>query len=344
MNYEVTTLEASAQENKDRWEQAVAQFEQANFLQSWNWGVFHESLGKAVIRLFFTENESVVALALLVVERAKRGDYVTIAGGPIMDWKNEELVKFVFNQITLVSKEQRVDFIRFRPQELNSQELRELVARVLARPSPMHLTADLTLQLDLTQTQDELLAQMRKNHRSAIRKCDSLGIRVEKTNNPQEIQSFYDHQVALAQKHSFVPFSYDFLHEQFKAFAGDDQVLLFHSYQENTLLASAFVIFYNGEAVYHYGISTDANGKLPGSYACQWAAILEAKNRGCSKYNFWGVAPEGAVDHRFAGVTLFKTGFGGEHVEYLHAHDIPLSAKYALTSAFEFMRKKARNL
>lgn len=338
------TFEVTTQENKELWEQAIAQFPEANFLQSWNWGMFHENLGKTVVRLLFRKTDVVVGLVLLVVERAKRGDYVTIAGGPIMNWKNEELVRFVFDQIVLVAKEQNVDFIRFRPQELNSKELSDLVARAGARPSQMHLTADLTLQLDLTHTEDELLAQMRKNHRSAIRKCDGLGIRVEQTNDPQEIQSFYDHQVALAQKHSFVPFSYDFLHEQFKAFAQDDQVLLFHSYQENRLLASAFVIFYNGEAVYHYGISTDANGKLPGSYACQWEAILEAKLRGCKKYNFWGVAPEGAQTHRFAGVTLFKTGFGGEHVEYLHAHDIPLSAKYTMTAAFEFMRKKVRNL
>lgn len=208
----------------------------------------------------------------------------------------------------------------------------------------MHLTADLTLQLDLSLSNDALLAKMRKNHRSSIRKAQSLGIIVEKTSNPEEIKAFYDNQVALAKHHGFVPFSYEFLHEQFKAFAQDDQVVLFHSYYEGKLLASAFVIFYNKEAVYHYGISTDENAKLPGSYACQWAAILEAKARGCLRYNFWGIAPEGAVNHRFAGVTMFKTGFGGTPVEYLHAQDVPLSAKYTVTAAFELLRKKMRRL
>lgn len=338
------SLTVKSEISKQEWEDAVANFSEANFLQSWNWGEFHLALGKTVKRLLFWENEKVVALAELVVERAKRGDYITIAGGPIMDWSNEELVKFVFDEIKKVANEFKVDFIRFRPQELESDNLKSLVLSLGAQPSPMHLTADLTLQLDLSLTEDELLMQMRKNTRSSIRKCDKLGITVESTKDPEAIKEFYDHQLALAQKHGFVPFGYDFLHEQFKAFVQDDQVMLFHSYYEGKLLASAFIIFYNNEAVYHYGISTEDNNKLPGSYACQWAAIKEAKQRGCIRYNFWGIAPEDAKDHRFAGVTLFKTGFGGYNVEYLHAHDIPLSAKYNLTATFEFIRKKMRHL
>ncbi len=330
--------------SKETWEKAITQFPEANFLQSWNWGVFHEGLGKTVVRLLFQDEQQVAGLALLIVEKAKRGNYITIAGGPIMDWQNSELFEYAFAQIKGIAQEQKVDFIRFRPQELESGELSERVARIGARASQMHLTADLTLQLNLAQTEELLLAQMRKNHRSAIRKAIELGIVVTQTSNPDEIKAFYDNQVVLANRHGFVPFSYDFLHEQFKAFAQDNQVSLFHSYYEGKLLASAFIIFYNGEAVYHYGISTEENGKLPGSYACQWAAILEAKKRGCVHYNFWGIAPEGAINHRFAGVTMFKTGFGGTPVEYLHAHDIPLSAKYTVTAAFEFIRKKMRHL
>ncbi|MBP7842546.1 peptidoglycan bridge formation glycyltransferase FemA/FemB family protein [Candidatus Woesebacteria bacterium] len=344
-------LHTTSSVTKESWEEAITQFKEANFLQSWNWGIFHENLGKNVIRLLFLDegvlnsgNQKIVGLALLVVEKAKRGNYITIAGGPIMDWQNQELFDYVFDQIKAVAREQKVDFIRFRPQERESAELQERVAKVGARPAQMHLTADLTLQLDVTQTEEELLSQMRKNHRYSIKKAKELGITVTQTNNHEEIKAFYDHQVALATRHGFVPFSYDFLHEQFKAFVQDNQVLLFHSYFEGKLLASAFIIFYNGEAVYHYGISTDENAKLPGSYLCQWAAIQEAKKRECTHYNFWGIAPEGAVNHRFAGVTMFKTGFGGTPVGYLHAQDIPLTAKYTVTAAFEFLRKKMRHL
>lgn len=355
MNY-VISYEVS----RKQWECSLHTFAEANFLQSWEWGEFQEALGKNVFRFLVLQSQTkleinknsqldpnsqkVVGVVQLVKEEAKRGVYLTIAGGPIFDWDNLDLFTMVFAEIKKLGISQKVDFIRFRPQVLTSPKRIQQVTNIGAITAQMHLTADLTLQLDLTKTEAELLAEMRKNHRSAIKKSFKLGITVSTTKDPKSVRAFFEQQLDLAQRQGFVPFSYDFLHEQFTAFVKSDSVLLFHAYDADELLASAFVIFYNGEAVYHYGISTDANRKLPGSYACQWAAILEAKKRGMRKYNFWGIAPQEAKEHRFSGVTLFKRGFGGLEVEYLHAHDIPLSKKYWLTAAFEFIRKKFRRL
>jgi lipid II:glycine glycyltransferase (peptidoglycan interpeptide bridge formation enzyme) len=121
-------------------------------------------------------------------------------------------------------------------------------------------------------------------------------------------------------------------------------VAFINSYQDDKLLASAFVIFYNHEAVYHYGVSTPDNDDWPGSYATQWAAIQEGKKRDCHVYNFWGIAPEDQPDHRFAGVSLFKRGFGGQEVPYLPAHDLGVTPFYWLTRGFELIRKKVRGL
>ena len=141
-----------------------------------------------------------------------------------------------------------------------------------------------------------------------------------------------------------MPFSLEFLEQQFLAFTKNNQVALIHSYLGEQPLATAFIIFYRSEAVYHYGISTEANAKLPGSYACQWAAIKDAKRRGQEIYNFWGVAPADQSKHRFAGVGLFKRGFGGSEVAYLPAQDYPISILYWLSRAFELVRKKMRGL
>ena len=208
----------------------------------------------------------------------------------------------------------------------------------------MHLTADLTLQLDLTKTTETILKEMRKNTRYEIRQIEKKNISVTQSKNPKDIRAFFEQQLSLAKKHHFVPFSYKFLLEQFKIFAENDNVVLFSSFQGKKLLASAFIIFYNKEAVYHYGISTADNYRLPGSYACQWAAIEEAKKRNCTKYNFWGIAPKEEQEHRFAGVSLFKRGFGGQEVAYLPAYDIPTSFSYWGVYAFELLRKKLRKL
>jgi lipid II:glycine glycyltransferase (peptidoglycan interpeptide bridge formation enzyme) len=330
--------------DKEQWEYFLASRPEANFLQSWNWGVFHEQLKKKVFRVGFFDDQQMVAAALCVKEEAKRGTYLTIAGGPLLDWNNQHLLQFVFEELKKVAKGEGCVFIRIRPQEQSTPELEQKVAQLGLTEAPMHLTADLTLQLDLTKSEEELLTEMRKNTRYEVRRVAKEEIVVKMSTNIEDIQVFYDNQVELAKKHGFVPFSYEFLSEQFKTFVADGQAVLFHSYKNDQLLASAFILFYHQEAVYHYGISTPANDKLPGSYACQWAAIQWAKANGGLHYNFWGIAPQDKQDHRFAGVSLFKRGFGGQEVQYLPAHDLAVGWQYGATKTFELMRKKMRKL
>jgi len=50
-------------------------------------------------------------------------------------------------------------------------------------------------------------------------------------------------------------------------------------------------------------------------------------------------------DHRFAGLSLFKRGFGGEDFEYLHAQDLIINyPKYLINYAIESIRKTIRNV
>lgn len=327
-------------DDKETWDKRIQAFPEANFLQSWQWGEFQKTIGKKVWRIAVRDK----ACCSVVKETAKRGDYLAVAGGPLLDWDKEKLVAEVFRILRQLGESESCSFIRFRPQVHDSEALRQGVAEIGAVEAQMHLTADLTLQLDLKKGLHELMMDMRKNTRYDVRKAGRDGVRAVIEQDPNQIQEFYEHQMKLAEKHGFVPFGYDFLHEQFKAFMAGDHVALIHTYYQDQLLATAFVIFYNGEAVYHYGISTPKNYDYPGSHLGQWVAIQEAKRRGCSRYNFWGIAPKDQPDHRYAGVSTFKRGFGGEEVPYLPAHDIPLDVLYQATRGFEWVRKKVRNL
>jgi len=92
-------------------------------------------------------------------------------------------------------------------------------------------------------------------------------------------------------------------------------------------------------------VSTEEGRHYPGNYLLQWEAIKEAKKRGMKKYNFWGVAPLDSKDHRFSGISIFKRGFGGEDVQYLHAQDLIINhKKYVITFAIEKIRKFIRKV
>jgi lipid II:glycine glycyltransferase (peptidoglycan interpeptide bridge formation enzyme) len=331
--------------DKDEWENFLKQHSEANFLQSWLWGDFQEKMGKKIIRLGFFQDEKIVGTMLAVKEEAKRGTYLTVAGGPILNWKDQKLVETFVEKLRELSKENDCTFARVRPQLHENEYSTTLFSSYGFRISPMHLTADLTHQLDLTQTEEDLLKNMRKTSRNEIKKAINSGVRIEKTTDPEAINEFYEIQLQTAQLHKFVPFSHKFLREQFKTFADSNQAILYKSYHEDKLLALAFILFYGEEAVYHYGASTQWGREYPGAYLIQWEAIKEAKERGLKRYNFWGVAPEGQKEHRFYGVSVFKRGFGGQDVHYLRAHDLVVNPlKYKLNYLVEIIRKKRRNL
>ena len=73
--------------------------------------------------------------------------------------------------------------------------------------------------------------------------------------------------------------------------------------------------------------------------------MRDLKAAGYQRFNLWGIAPAGQPNHRYAGVTTFKTGFGGEVVEYVPAHDLVISKlKYLKNVVVETARKKRRRL
>ena len=84
---------------------------------------------------------------------------------------------------------------------------------------------------------------------------------------------------------------------------------------------------------------------MPGAYALLWQAIKDLKKEGYERFNLWGIAPAGQPNHRYAGVTTFKTGFSDNVVEFVPAHDLVISKiKYVKNLVVETVRKKKRHL
>lgn len=331
-------------EDKQIWEDFVIRQKPSIFLQSWNWGVFCQNLGQKVFRLGFWQGNQLCGVALVIKEKAKRGTFLACPGGPLIDWSNKSSFELFSREINRLGKTEGAFFVRVRPSIIESEENRKLFTGYGFVPAPMHMHAETTWQLDLEPDEAALLASMRKNTRYAIRKAEKDGVRVKISRNSQDLDLLYKLQLQTSRRHRFVPFSREYLRAQFKVFHRDDQVLLLLAEYKNICLAASMIIYYGDTAVYHYSGSRSDFPKISASAAIQWQAIKEAKKRGCRYYNFWGIAPNDNPRHRFAGVTTFKKGFGGQEISYLHAHDLPLRKSYWLIHAFEAWRRISRRL
>jgi len=279
------------------------------------------------------------------VEDAKRGRYLSIPGGPLINWEDRSSVKSFFEQISEIAKKDRCVFVRLRPQIEDTEKNRELMVENHLKPSPMHLTSEHTLQLNLNQSPETILAQMRKTTRYEIKQAEKLGIKIISTTDIKAVEEFYDVQIQTAKRQKFVPFSLPLIRSEFSCFASHNQALLYKAVLDGKPLAYALIIHYPTESSYHFGAGTEDGRRLPGAYAILWQAIRDAQKLQIPRFNFWGIVSENQTKHRFYGVSVFKRGFGGQEIKYIPAHDLILnSLKYLPIYLFETARKKIRRL
>lgn len=322
------------------WAEIVKKYPEANFLQSPEYGLMNEILGCKT----FTEDFEKKAYALMIVRDAKRGRYLEIPCGPLIDWGDQKLVKKVFVKITEIARNEKCVFVRIRPQlEANEKNLK-MLEKLGFKKSPMHLAAEHTVMIDLNKTEDELLANMRRQTRYEVRRADKLGIKITRGNDKAIFEEFHAVQAETAKRQNFIPPNMKTLYAEKEAFS--DNIMIYRAIDsENRAVAYGLMIKNGKEADYYEAASTELNRKLPGAYAIIWQAMKDFKAEGYERFNLWGIAPAGQPNHRYAGVTTFKTGFGGAVTEFVPAHDLVISKiKYMKNLTVETVRKKRRHL
>lgn len=321
------------------WQKIQQSFPEANFLQSPAWAKMNKLVGHKVII-----EESDAFRCLMIVKNAKRGRYLEIPGGPLLDWQNTKLVEKVFAKIRAIAKQEKCVFVRFRPQLLKTPENLAKLKQLGLKIAPMHLHAEHTVILDLTKPADEILKNMRRQTRYEVRRAEKLGLTVAYSNDEAIFHEFHQVQADTAARQHFVPPDLKTLLAEREAFAEDARLYVAKT-ATGEPVAYGLILISGREAEYFEAASTDLNRKLPGSYALEWQVIKDLKSLGVARYNLWGIAPPGAKNHRYSGVTTFKTGFGGEIIEFVPAHDLIVNpAKYQLTKIVETIRKKRRHL
>lgn len=326
------------------WDAFVKTQEFSAFVQSPTYGKFYKERGEDYRIVGVYDNGTLIGGSLVLTTHAKRGNFLYLPYGPILDYTDSHQVEAFFSYLKEYAREAGYDFIRISPLVDESEAVSNVLAQFQLRPAPMHVLAETSWILDLSKSEDELLMDMKKNHRNLIRRCEREGVRVEQRTDNTSLAELNDMHDEVARRHKFTRFLRSYIEKEFAAFVAKDEAVIMHAYlPDGTLDATSIMMFYGNMVVYRHSASLGLNKKLPTSYAIQWETIKEAKRRGCRWYNFWGIAPEDAgKDHPFYGITHFKKGFGGFQKDLLHCHDLPVTKKYWLNYIVETIRKYKR--
>ena len=333
-------------EDKNKWDKYVCKRKEANFLQSWDFYEFHKARGKKVVRRGIVDEAGKLAGVYAgVVETAKRGTYMAIAGGPLIDYADKKIVNLVFNDIREQGRKLGCVFVRVRPQEELSDQMLKLLKEQDLRPAPMYLSVEYAGVLDLTKSEEEILAGASQGFRRKLRKAYKNEIEISADTSDEAIDEFCRLEKLHAERQKYVAFSASWLKKQFEAFREGGEVLIYTAKKDGEVLAQNFMIFYGPEASYHYGVSSQLGTRYSAAPLLHMAAMEEARKRGCVRYNLWGIVEPEEKEHRFYGVSEFKRSFGCDELRYTPAHDLVLSAaKYRLTWGVETVRRKIRHV
>jgi lipid II:glycine glycyltransferase (peptidoglycan interpeptide bridge formation enzyme) len=278
---------------------------------------------------------------------------------------SEENTEKFFNRVNLISKnllpllpadticirydfpidfdsiEQRNEFI------LSSRNSAVKAGCPALRHSPVAVQPPDTTVLDLSKSEEEILAGMKNKWRYNVRLAVKKNVSVESHDASEEdFGRYFDIFYSLFEttsKRDGVSFHdkkyYTDLLKMSAADKNNPKVTLYLAKHEDDYLAGIITLFCSGEAVYLYGASGNIKRNLMPAYLLQWTAIRDAKKYGCPYYDFYGMPPAADEKHPMHGLYLFKTGFGGKIIHRPGSYDYVLKNNwYAFYSAAEKLR------
>lgn len=339
-------IEISEVKDEKEWENFNLARKCPSYFQSWGWGQVQKNDGIETKRYGIYENLKLIGIFQAFNIRAKRGHYLHIRQGPVIDEWNEDVIFQVFNFIKKIAKKKNFSFIRISPLfGADDKNNINLLNKIGFRQSPIHnVDAENRWVLNIEQDLDSIMSKMRKTTRYVIRKGMNLNIKIVRTNKLDDIDKFFSVYYETAKAKNFVPLP--LVKEEFEEFKKNNNAFIYFALLDKKILSTAIITYYGKEAIYRHGATSFEGRNTPSSYLLQWQAIQDAKKRGLSIYNFYGIAKDDNPKNPWYGLSQFKKGFGGEQVDFIHSQDLPLSKKYWLTYLIDYFTelKKGYNI
>jgi len=351
--------------DKVAWEAFLQGRPYASFLQSWTMGEVYRDIGQEPVRFEAVEHDRIVGVCQAILVPARRGRHLMVQYGPQL--ADDSALEPLVNAVKEEAAKRGCGFVRMSPFWLENDPKDAELRKKGALSSPMHLLSEYTWYIPLKandrwkngieasapRTEESILADMRKTTRNLVGRAQREGVVVTASTEPEkDLDIYFKLQEETYKRHHFVPYRESYIRAQVKHFAPLGQAIVYVARYNGEPVAASVHMSYAGITSYHHGASTQKYSKIPASTLLQWTAIRDALERGDDIYNFWGIAPRRMNEegqeviinpkHPFAGVTTFKTGFGGHPLPLMHCVDLPLTGMYQATRAFEFVRKWRR--
>lgn len=306
-------------EEKDNYNRLVS-----HVLQSWEWGQFREKTGVKVIRpgIFDTPQgpgrTKLIGAYQLTIHPVPHTSYTVgyMPKGPRPDEKMLEVLESI-------GEKENTIFFKLEPNITSDQKLTTNDQRLI--PSPRPLFTKYTFHIDLRESEEELMAQMKEKTRYNVRLAQKYGVEVHEDNSPEAFETYLRLMRETTRRQNFYAHTEGYHRLMWQTLQPSGIAhLLVASYQKE-ILATWILFSFNQVLYYPYGASTGKYREVMASNLMMWEAIKFGQKLDCQTFDLWGaLGPSPDPLDPWYGFHRFKQGYGGKLVEFVGTYDFVL--------------------
>jgi peptidoglycan pentaglycine glycine transferase (the first glycine) len=359
-------------ESFEIWNRLIGKLPNPHFLQTYEWGQVKAKYGWTPYYAVWTDdgkfhvsanlqslitNDCVAACLILKKQILNRGfsarlSILYASKGPLLDWDNVSLRTRVLNDLQAFAKKQGAIFLKIDPDivlgrgvpnsegdvpENSGQAAESELTRRGWAYSSDQIQFRNTVLIDLSATEEEMLARMKPKTRYNIRLSEKKCVSV-RVGTLGDLPMLYKMYAETSIRDGFVIRDEGYYMTVWKTFMQNNSSFILHPSSfpliaevDNEPVAAIFLFMFAGRAYYVYGMSRNAHREKMPTYLLQWDAIKRAKASGCITYDLWGAPETFDESDSMWGVYRFKEGLGGEVIRTLGAYDfVPTKLWYKL--------------
>lgn len=191
-----------------------------------------------------------------------------------------------------------------------------------------------TIYIDLTKTEEQMLAEMHEKTRYNIRLAEKKGVRISEGEN---LENFIELLEKTEKRQGFYSHPAGYYKTLWEILRPAKMVYILSADLPDGASAksgstAAIMLLRHREILYYaYGGSDPDYRDMMAPHLLHWEAIKLGKKLGCKVYDLWGSykdKPE--KSDPWWGIYRFKKGFGGQEITFPPTVDVPLSPLYSL--------------
>lgn len=252
--------------------------------------------------------------------------YITFHRVPHTPWtigyfpKGPLPTKDMIAELRKLGKEKNAIFIQLEPNVVRNSKF---VIRNPLRPSHHPLFTKYTFVLDLTKSEEELLAAMHPKTRYNIRVAQKHSVTVQEDNSTEAFEEYLRLSAETTSRQGFYAHNETYQRRMWSIMHKAGIAKLFTATHEGKTLA-AWICFIWGDTMYYpYGASSTESRNVMAPTLMLWELARWAKKKELKAFDLWGaMGPNPDTHDPFYGFHRFKEGFTPALVEFIGSYDL----------------------